>query len=165
MTRHSSALVSGASNARYAAFLGLHRFLALDPKGLREGAQHTPAILADVFEVRAGGVWVVGRESTRAAACETRGCLHCERLRSAAGQRSTPRACHASMWRPPAGPPGRAVPRRWLRRSPRLYHASAGRVRGLAAAGRRRRRLQGPAQVRVLVSSAGVWRALNSFMG
>jgi dsRNA-specific ribonuclease len=35
MTRLNNRLVSGASNARYASWLGLERYLLLDPKGLR----------------------------------------------------------------------------------------------------------------------------------
>lgn len=35
MTKLSSLLVSGASNARYAAFLELEHYLVLDPRTLR----------------------------------------------------------------------------------------------------------------------------------
>ncbi|PRW59825.1 ribonuclease III [Chlorella sorokiniana] len=58
MTKLGSLLVSGASNARYAAFLGLEHYLVLDPRTLREGGQHTPHILADVFEALLGALYL-----------------------------------------------------------------------------------------------------------
>ncbi|KAL4426701.1 hypothetical protein ABPG77_004757 [Micractinium sp. CCAP 211/92] len=56
MTRLQGVLVSGAAAARYAAWLGLDRYLLMELKGLREAAQHTPAILADVFEALLGAI-------------------------------------------------------------------------------------------------------------
>lgn len=41
MTKLSSLLVSGASNARYAAFLELEHYLVLDPRTLRCAARST----------------------------------------------------------------------------------------------------------------------------
>lgn len=56
MTRLQGALVSGAAAARYAAWLGLDRYLLMELRGLREAAQHTPAILGDVFEALLGAI-------------------------------------------------------------------------------------------------------------
>ncbi len=36
LSRRNSLLVSGASNARYAAYLGLDRYLLLEPRALRQ---------------------------------------------------------------------------------------------------------------------------------
>lgn len=56
MTKLQGMLVSGAATARYAAWLGLDKYLLMELKGLREAAQHTPAILADVFEALLGAI-------------------------------------------------------------------------------------------------------------
>lgn len=58
MTKLQGRLLSGAAAARYAAWLGLDRYVLMELRGLREAAQHTPAILADVFEALLGALYL-----------------------------------------------------------------------------------------------------------
>ncbi|KAL4458723.1 hypothetical protein ABPG75_013588 [Micractinium tetrahymenae] len=58
MTKLQGVLVSGAAAARYAAWLGLDKYVLMELKGLREAAQHTPAILGDVFEALLGAIYL-----------------------------------------------------------------------------------------------------------